>query len=67
MAFALYDLIDEAQRNGYKVNNFVLAKQVGFEVEQCNTEEESGYRCHKRGSKRYLSELNLYKIRLLFV
>jgi hypothetical protein len=40
MAFALYDLIDEAERNGEKVNNYDLAKQVGLEVEQRNIEEE---------------------------
>ena len=39
-AFALYDLIEQAEANGEKVNNYVLAKQVGIEVEQRNTEEE---------------------------
>jgi hypothetical protein len=39
-AFALYDLIEQAEANGEKVNNFALAKQVGIEVEQRNTEEE---------------------------
>lgn len=38
--FALYDLIEQAEANGEKVNNYVLAKQVGIEVEQRNTEEE---------------------------
>ena len=39
-AFALYDLIEQAEANGEKVNNYALAKQVGIEVEQRNTEEE---------------------------
>ena len=39
-AFALYDLIEQAKADGTKVNNYVLAKQVGIEVEQRNTEEE---------------------------
>jgi hypothetical protein len=39
-AFALYDLIEQAETEGTKVNNYVLAKQVGIEVEQRNTEEE---------------------------
>ena len=39
-AFALYDLIKQAETNGDKVNNFDLAKQVGIGVEQRNTEEE---------------------------
>ena len=39
-AFALYDLIEQAEANGEKVNNYVLAKQAGIEVEQRNTEEE---------------------------
>ena len=39
-AFALYDLIEQAEANGEKVNNYALAKQVGLEVEQRNTEEE---------------------------
>jgi len=29
-----------SEANGEKVNNYVLAKQVGIEVEQRNTEEE---------------------------
>jgi hypothetical protein len=36
----LYDLIEQAERNGEKVNNYNLEKQVGLEVEQRNTEEE---------------------------
>ena len=36
----LYDLIEQAEANGEKVNNYALAKQVGIEVEQRNTEEE---------------------------
>ena len=36
----MYDLIEQAEANGEKVNNFALAKQVGIEVEQRNTEEE---------------------------
>ena len=39
-AFALYDLIEQAEANGEKVNNYALAKQVGIEVEQRNTDEE---------------------------
>ena len=38
--FALYDLIEQSEANGEKVNNYALAKQVGIEVEQRNTEEE---------------------------
>ena len=40
VAFALYDLIEQVEANGEKVNNYALAKQVGIEVEQRNTEEE---------------------------
>ena len=36
----MYDLIEQATANGEKVNNYALAKQVGIEVEQRNTEEE---------------------------
>jgi hypothetical protein len=36
----LYDLIEQAKTDGTKVNNYALAKQVGIEVEQRNTEEE---------------------------
>lgn len=39
-AFALYDLIEQAEANGEKVNNYALAKQVGIEVEQRNIKEE---------------------------
>lgn len=39
-AFALYDLIEQVEANGEKVNNYALAKQVGIEVEQRNAEEE---------------------------
>ena len=39
-AFALYDLIEQAETDGEKVNNYALAKQVGIEVAQRNTEEE---------------------------
>jgi hypothetical protein len=39
-AFALYDLIEQAEADGTKVNNYALAKQVGIEVEQRKTEEE---------------------------
>ena len=39
-AFALYDLIEQAEIEGTKVNNYALAKQVGIEVEQRNTDEE---------------------------
>ncbi|MDC3402010.1 hypothetical protein OA101_03005 [Alphaproteobacteria bacterium] len=39
-AFALYDLIEQAEADGTKVNNYALAKQVGIEVEQRDTEEE---------------------------
>ena len=39
-AFALYDLIEQAEANGEKVNNYALAKQVGIELEQRNSEEE---------------------------
>jgi len=39
-AFALYDLLEQAERNDEKVNNYNLAKQVGLEVEQRNTEDE---------------------------
>ena len=34
------DLIEQAEANSEKVNNYALAKQVGIEVEQRNTEEE---------------------------
>jgi hypothetical protein len=40
MAFALYDLIEQAERNGENVSNYNLAKQVGLAVEQRNSEEE---------------------------
>lgn len=33
-------MIEQAEANGEKVNNYALAKQVGIEVEQRNTEEE---------------------------
>jgi len=36
----LYDLIKQAEANGEKANNNALAKQVGIEVKQRNTEEE---------------------------
>ena len=36
----MYDLIEQAKTDGTKVNNYALAKQVGIEVEQRNTEEE---------------------------
>jgi len=36
----LYDLIEQAEADGTKVNNYALAKQVGIEVEQRDTEEE---------------------------
>ena len=36
----MYDLIEQAESNGEKVNNYNLAKQVGLEVEQRNVEEE---------------------------
>ena len=39
-AFALCDLIEQAEANGEKVNNYALAKQVGIKVKQRNTEEE---------------------------
>ena len=39
-AFALYDLIERAEVDSTKVNNYALAKQVGIEVEQRNAEEE---------------------------
>jgi len=39
-AFSLYDLIEQAELNDEKVNNYNLAKQVGLVVEQRNTEEE---------------------------
>jgi hypothetical protein len=39
-AFALYNLIEQAETEGTKVNNYALAKQVGIEVEQRNTDEE---------------------------
>lgn len=38
--FSSYDLIEEAEDDGEKVNKYALAKQVGIEVEQRNTEEE---------------------------
>ena len=37
-AFALYDLIEDAKTNGDKVNNYDLARKVGIEVEQRNTD-----------------------------
>ena len=39
-SFKILDWIDEADASGKKVNNFELAKVVGIEVEQRNTEEE---------------------------
>jgi hypothetical protein len=36
-AFALYDLIEQAESNGKRVNDYELAKLVGIEVEQHNT------------------------------
>ena len=33
-------MIEQAETEGTKVNNYALAKQVGIEVEQRNTEEE---------------------------
>ena len=39
-AFALYDLIEQAETEDTKVSNYALAKQVGIEVKQRNTEEE---------------------------
>jgi len=36
----LYDLIEQAETEGTKLNNYALSKQVGIEVEQRNTEEE---------------------------
>jgi P2-related tail formation protein len=33
-------LIEQAETNGEKVNNYELARQVGIEVEQSNTDEE---------------------------
>ena len=47
-AFALYDLIEQAEVNGRKVNNYALAKLVGIEVEQRNTEEEWDIACKRR-------------------
>ncbi|PAR56894.1 hypothetical protein CGT93_01150 [Vibrio metoecus] len=38
--FALFDLIEQTETNGEKVNNYALVKQVGIEVDQRNTEEE---------------------------
>jgi hypothetical protein len=38
-AFALYDLIEKAEANGEKVNNYALSKQVGIEVEQRNNKK----------------------------
>ena len=47
MVFALYDLIEQAERNDEKVNNYDLAKQVGLEVQQRTLgdegEREEGY------------------------
>jgi hypothetical protein len=40
MASALYDLIEQAERNGENVSDYNLAKQVGLAVEQRNSEEE---------------------------
>ena len=81
----MHDLIDEAEADGTKVNNYALAKQEGIGVEQRNTQEEwdisykrrivsvavsrkkkSGRWRYKIGSQWCLSELDLYKIRLLF-
>ncbi len=42
MAFALYDLIEEAERNGEKENNYNLAKQVGLKVEHRTLDNEGG-------------------------
>ena len=33
-------MIEQAETDGTKVNNYALAKQVGIEVEQRNAEEE---------------------------
>ena len=40
-------MIEQAETEGTKVNNYALAKQVGIEVEQRNTEEE-WYVAYKR-------------------
>lgn len=37
-AFALYDLIEEAEVSGEKINNYDLARKVGIEVEQRNSD-----------------------------
>ena len=39
-SFTILDWIDKAEASGKKVNNYELAKVVGIEVEQRNTEEE---------------------------
>lgn len=44
----LYDLIEQAEGNGEKVSNYALAKKVGIEVEQRNTEEEWDVACKRR-------------------
>jgi hypothetical protein len=36
----LYDLIEQAEVDGTKVNNYTLVKQLGIEVEHRNIEEE---------------------------
>jgi len=47
-AFALYDLIEQTEANGEKVNNYELAKQVGIEVEQRNNEEDWDFAYKRR-------------------
>ncbi len=46
--FDLYGLIDDAERNGTKVNNYDLAKQVGLKVEQRNADSEQWDRAYER-------------------
>ena len=41
-------MIEQAETEGTKVNNYALAKQVGIEVEQRNTEEEWDFAYKRR-------------------
>ena len=47
MAFAVYQLIGDAERSGIKLKNYDVAKQVGLEVKQRNTDSEQWDRAYE--------------------
>ena len=47
MAFAVYQLIEDAERSGIKLKNYDVAKQVGLEVKQRNTDIEQWDRAYE--------------------